>query len=151
VVAVIEHHGGPVFARIHSLDGVVHPSGHDGLVLVLDAGHSNAVGGGEEVGQVREVQEVIVDEDRLAVVARIGHTSSGSTSAGPGCGGTPHLPRAPAGCTPRTHGMAPPPPATSNLDAVAPAWLDVWGVVDLLGGMERRSARMDGTGGGGRG
>jgi hypothetical protein len=47
------------------------------LVLVLDAGHGNAADGGEEVGQVREVEEVVVDEDHLAAVARIGHTSSG--------------------------------------------------------------------------
>jgi hypothetical protein len=77
VVAVVEHHGGPVLARIYRLDGIVHPGGHDRLVLVLDAGHGNAADGGEEVGQVREVEEVVVDEDHLAAVARIGHTSSG--------------------------------------------------------------------------
>jgi hypothetical protein len=76
VVAVVEHHGGPVLARIYHLDGIVHPGGHDGLVLVLDASHDNAVGDGKEVGQVHEVEEVVVDEDRLATVARIGHTSS---------------------------------------------------------------------------
>jgi hypothetical protein len=37
--------------------------------------------------------------------------------------------------------MAPPPPAAADLDAAASTWLDVWGVVDLLGGMEQRSAR----------
>jgi hypothetical protein len=77
VVAVVEHHGGLVLARIYRLDGIVHPGGHDGLVLVLDAGHGNAADGGEEAGQVHEVEEVVVDEDHLATVARIGHTSSG--------------------------------------------------------------------------
>jgi hypothetical protein len=47
--------------------------------------------------------------------------------------------------------MSPPPPAAADLDAATPTWLDVWGVVDLLGRMEQRSARRDGTGGGGKG
>lgn len=63
-LAVVEHHGGPVLARIYHLDFIVHPGGHDGLVLVLDASHANAAGDGEEVSQVHEVEEVVVDEDR---------------------------------------------------------------------------------------
>jgi hypothetical protein len=75
VGAVEEHHGGPVLARVHGLDGAVHLGGLGGPVVVLDAGDGEAGGlhgghGREEVGDVGEVEEVAVDEERPAAVPR---------------------------------------------------------------------------------
>jgi hypothetical protein len=73
VAAVVEHHGGPVLARIHSLDGTIHLGDLGGLILVLDTGHNNAAStsADDAVGQVCKLEEVAVDEERPAAVAQI--------------------------------------------------------------------------------
>ena len=98
VSAVVEHHGRPVLAGIRGLDRAVHFYRLFGGVFVVNAHDGvSIVGEGEELSHVREVEEVAVNEDRPAGVARkVGGEEPGEGELG-ALGEVPFAPVEPRG------------------------------------------------------